>query len=70
MVRVIQLDDNGDEVAAIEVDDFTVEILYSGIASMLRDAASSASSSRPTSSSELSKEGRQRRQRIISRINS
>ncbi len=39
MVRVIRLADDGTEVAAIEVDDFTIEVLYSGIAKMLQDAA-------------------------------
>ena len=39
MVKVIQLADDGTEMAAIEVDDFTIEVIYSGIAEMLRDAA-------------------------------
>ncbi len=39
MVRVIHLADDGSEVAAIEVDDFTIEVIYSGLAEMLHDAA-------------------------------
>ena len=39
MVKVIQLADDGTEMAAIEVDDFTIEVIYSGLADMLRDAA-------------------------------
>ena len=39
MIRVIHLADDGTEVAAIEVDDFTIEVIYSGIADMLRAAA-------------------------------
>ncbi len=36
MVKVIHLADDGTEMAAIEVDDFTIEVIYSGIAEMLR----------------------------------
>ena len=39
MVKVIHFADDGTEMAAIEVDDFTIEVLYSGIAEMLRHAA-------------------------------
>ncbi len=39
MVKVIHLADDGTEMAAIEVDDFTIEIIYSGLAEMLRNAA-------------------------------
>ena len=39
MVKVIHLADDGTEMAAIEVDDFTIEVIYSGIADMLREAA-------------------------------
>ncbi len=40
LVKVIQVADDGTEMAAIEVDDFTIEVIYSGIAEMLRRAAS------------------------------
>ena len=39
MIKVIHLADDGTEMAAIEVDDFTIEVIYSGIAEMLREAA-------------------------------
>ena len=39
MFRVTQLADDGTELAAVEVDDFTIEVLYSGLAEMLRAAA-------------------------------
>ncbi len=38
MVKIIQVADDGTEKAAVELDDFTVEVIYSGIADMLRDA--------------------------------
>ena len=41
MVKVIHLADDGTEMAAIEVDDFTIEVIYAGIAEMLREAAAS-----------------------------
>ena len=39
MIKVIHLGDDGTEMPTIEVDDFTIEITYSGIAEMLREAA-------------------------------
>lgn len=66
MVKVIHIDDNGAEMAAVELDDFTVEILYSGISKMLQDAESAHVN--PSSPTELSKEARQRRERILTRI--
>ena len=38
MVKIIHVADDGTEKAAVELDDFTVEVIYSGIADMLRDA--------------------------------
>ena len=35
MVKVIHLADDGTETASIEVDDFTIEVIYSGLAEML-----------------------------------
>ena len=67
MVRVTQLADDGTETAAIEVDDFTIEVIYSGLAEMLREAA--AAHAAPSAlSCELPREARQRRQRVLSRI--
>jgi hypothetical protein len=67
MVKVIHLADDGTEVAAIEVDDFTIEVIYSGIAEMLRAAAASngAATEAPC---DLPRGERQRREKILSRI--
>jgi hypothetical protein len=67
MVRVTHIHDDGTELATIEVDDFTVEILYSGIASMLRDAAFKDAAP-PPPPVELSRDARSRRERILNRI--
>jgi hypothetical protein len=66
MVRVIHLSDDGAELATIELDDFTVEILYSGIAILLRDAATAQQKLAPPV--ELSKQARSRREKILNRI--
>jgi hypothetical protein len=67
MVRVIHLADDGSEVAAIEVDDFTIEVVYSGLAEMLHDAAAAG---RPLGNADvpLSREARQRRARVRRRL--
>jgi hypothetical protein len=67
MVKVIQLTDDGTETASIELDDFTVEVIYSGLAAMLRDAAA-ARPVAPVPSGELSRAALQRRQRVLSRL--
>jgi hypothetical protein len=67
MVKVIQLADDGTETAAIEMDDFTIEVVYAGIAEMLRQAATSAGAAMP-SAAELPREARQRRERILRRV--
>lgn len=67
MVKVIHLADDGTEMAAIEVDDFTIEVIYSGIAQMLRDAAA-ASGPAGGARRELPRAERQRRDKILSRI--
>ena len=66
MVKVIQVDDTGAEMAVIELDDFTIETVYAGIAAMLRDAA--LSRSHPSSPTGLSREARLRREKILTRI--
>jgi hypothetical protein len=68
-VRLTQLAEDGSETASIEVDDFTIAVIYSGLAEMLREAASSSTRS-PASvpACELSREARQRRQRVLSRL--
>jgi hypothetical protein len=67
MIRVTQLADDGTELAAVEVDDFTIEVLYSGLAEMLRAAAADRlPESAPAC--DLSRQARQRRQRVLSRL--
>jgi hypothetical protein len=67
MVKVIQIDDTGAEMATIEMDDFTIETVYAGIATLL----SAASAATPSSAAgELSRQTRQRRQKILTRIHS
>ena len=66
MVKVIHVADDGTEVAAIEVDDFTIEVIYAGIAEMLRDAACKERGA--ATLGELPREARQRREKILQRI--
>jgi hypothetical protein len=66
MVKVIHLSDSGDEMASIEIDDFTIETVYAGIATLLR----TASTAPPPAPAELSRQARQRRERILTRIHS
>jgi hypothetical protein len=68
MVKVIQVADDGTETAAIEVDDFTIEVIYSGLAEMLREAAESGTVPQNVASCDLSREARQRREKILTRI--
>jgi hypothetical protein len=67
MVRVIHLADDGSEVAAIEVDDFTIEVVYSGLAEMLHDAAVAR---RPLGKPDNppQREARRRRERVLRRL--
>jgi hypothetical protein len=67
MVKVIHLADDGTEMATIEVDDFTIEVIYSGIADMLREAASSASV-QAEPAAELSRQARLRRDKVLARL--
>jgi hypothetical protein len=70
MVKVIHVDDNGAEMATVEIDDFTIETVYAGIATLLR-TASAASAAPPSSPPEgLSRQERQRREKILTRIHS
>jgi hypothetical protein len=68
MVKVIRVDDNGDEMATVEIDDFTIETVYAGIATLLR--AASISAAPPAPAAELSRQARQRREKILTRIHS
>jgi hypothetical protein len=67
MVKVTHLSDDGTEVASIELDDFTIEVIYSGLAAMLRDAAATRPVA-PAPSGDLCREALQRRQRVLSRL--
>ena len=67
MVKIIQVADDGTEKAAVELDDFTVEVIYAGIADMLRDAEA-AQSAHVVSSFDLSREERQRREKVLTKI--
>ena len=67
MVKIIHVADDGSEQAEVVLDDFTVEVIYSGIADMLRDAAS-AHAAGVTSPYDLSREERQRREKVLTRI--
>jgi len=69
MVKVIQLSDDGTEKAAVVLDDFTVEVVYSGIADMLRDAATAQAVDVPPEF-DLPREARQRREKLLTRIHS
>jgi hypothetical protein len=66
MVRLTQLADDGTELAAVEVDDFTIEILYSGIADLLQRASAVPEDVAPPAP--ISHEARERRSRILTRI--
>jgi hypothetical protein len=67
MVKIIQVADDGTEKAAVELDDFTVEVIYSGIAEMLRDAES-ARAAHVVPAFDLSREERQRREKVLTKI--
>ncbi|HXA73425.1 MAG TPA: hypothetical protein VNV83_04220 [Acidimicrobiales bacterium] len=67
MVKIIQVADDGTEKAAVELDDFTVEVIYSGIADMLRDAEA-AQAAHVVSPFDLSREERQRREKVLTKI--
>jgi len=67
MVKVIHLAEDGTEMAAIEVDDFTIEVIYSGLADMLREAAASTTVA-AAAPADLSREARLRRDKILTRL--
>jgi hypothetical protein len=66
MVRITRFDDDGHQQAEITLDDFTIEILYSGIADLLQQAANTPSVVPPPAP--VSNEARLRRSRILTRI--
>ena len=67
MVKIIQVADDGTEQAAVELDDFTVEVIYSGIADMLRDAGT-APATPVVPTFDLSRQERQRREKVLTKI--
>jgi hypothetical protein len=72
MVRIVQLSDDGTELASIHLDDFTVEVIYAGIADMLRAAAAGdeadAAFDATSGPSDLAPGARQRREKILTRL--
>jgi hypothetical protein len=66
MVKVIHVDDSGTEMAVIELDDFTIETVYAGIAALLREAATLRP--RPPAPHEVPLAERLRRERLLKRI--
>jgi hypothetical protein len=70
VVRIVQLSDDGTELASIHLDDFTVEVIYAGIADMLRTAADGADPAldAATATSGLAPGARQRREKILTRL--
>jgi hypothetical protein len=66
MISVTRFDDRGTALATIELDDFTVEILYAGIAQLLHETAGATPG--PTAHRDLTREARQRREKILARI--
>ena len=67
MVKIIHVADDGSEQAAVVLDDFTVEVIYSGIADMLRDAET-AEAAHVVPALDLSRQERQRREKVLTRI--
>jgi hypothetical protein len=66
MVRITRFDDGGTQQAEITLDDFTIEILYSGIADLLQRASTIPADIAPAAP--ISNEARNRRSRILTRI--
>jgi hypothetical protein len=68
MVKLIHVADDGSEMATVEVDDFTIEVVYSGIAEMLRQAGRTQAVPLTAGSCDLPRTERQRREKILDRI--
>jgi hypothetical protein len=67
MVRVTRIGEDGTEKESVDIDDFTIEVVYAGISDMLRDAASSKE---PGCADPLDfpRDARQRREKVLTRI--
>ena len=46
MIRVTHFADDGTEIATVDFDDFTIEVIYSGLAERMREAAEIATAGR------------------------
>jgi len=71
MVKVIHVDEHGAEMATVEIDDFTIETVYAGIATLLRTASAApppSPAAPPPAPAALSRQARQRREKILTRI--
>ena len=66
MVRVIRIAEDGTEKESVEIDDFTIEVVYSGISDMLRDAASNEPGC--ATPLDLPRDARQRREKVLTRL--
>jgi hypothetical protein len=66
MVRIVRIADDGTEMESVILDDFTVEVVYSGISDMLRDAAANDQGLTPPF--DLLPEARRRREKVLTRI--
>jgi hypothetical protein len=67
MVRVTRVADDGTEVTTVDLDDFTIEVIYAGLAEMLREAVG-AQPAVPVASCELSRQAQHRRERVLNRL--
>jgi hypothetical protein len=67
MVRVIRIAEDGTEQESVEIDDFTIEVVYSGISDMLRNAASGKELGCATPL-DLPRDARQRREKVLTKI--
>lgn len=68
MVRLIHVADDGSELATVEVDDFIIEVVYSGIAEMLHEAAGTQTEPLADGKCDLRWTERQRREKVLTRI--
>jgi hypothetical protein len=64
--KVIHIAEDGTEEASVELDDFTVEVVYSGIAKMLAQAESERTP--PVITADLPTAAKRRRERILTQI--
>jgi hypothetical protein len=68
MIKIVRIADDGTEMESVVLEDFTVEVVYSGISDMLRDAASYDQGLAPPL--DLPHEARRRRDKVLTRMRS